>query len=128
MSCGDKHTCGIREDDGKIDCWGQNDMDQSTVTNPDIKYVQVSCGYSHCCVIHAQDFHVHCWGDNGQQQASAPVDTPFIQVTCGQFHTVILIVFIIVINETCKRYYMVRITIIHLILFLLYVLYYHLGF
>src|SRR3989339_849007 len=68
------HTCGIRQNDSRVLCWGeslygrlgdgQNGVD---VLNPNLTtdssaYKSASAGYYHSCGIRANDSRVLCWG------------------------------------------------------------------
>jgi len=60
----DYFTCGIRCDDKKVMCWGDNTHDK-TQPKPDIEYIAVSAGESKACAIRADNNKIECWGLDG---------------------------------------------------------------
>ncbi|MEM9488462.1 MAG: DNRLRE domain-containing protein, partial [Myxococcota bacterium] len=98
LSCGDRHTCAIR-DDGTLWCWGDNDRGQlgtgttSTITSPTqvgelgtaVALVSLTADYSCATTVSGKR---HCWGrddegilfaDSGSISASpvaVAMDTP----------------------------------------------------
>ncbi|KHO52788.1 MAG: BNR repeat protein, partial [archaeon GW2011_AR13] len=75
VSAGYYHTCGIRQNDSRVLCWGRGDWgnlgDYSTaahnVTTPNLTtdisaYSSASAGQYHTCGIRANDSRVLCWG------------------------------------------------------------------
>ncbi|MBA2661091.1 MAG: hypothetical protein H0U74_02255 [Bradymonadaceae bacterium] len=73
VSVGREHTCGIRDDNSRLYCWGRsgpwlgypNSEHQSTPqvvgTNT---WKQVSAGFTHTCAIRADNDRAYCWGNN----------------------------------------------------------------
>src|SRR3989339_274970 len=81
ISARQSHTCGIRQNDSRVLCWGQGQYgrlgDGSTsvhnVGNPnpttDISpYISVSLGEYHTCGIRVNDSRVLCWGNGDYGQ------------------------------------------------------------
>ena len=75
ISAGWYHTCGIRQNDSRVLCWGRGDNgrlgDGITAnhnnSNPNITtdssaYSSVSAGYTHTCGIRSNDSRILCWG------------------------------------------------------------------
>ncbi len=73
MSTGNKVTCGIREIDGHIECWGLTSRLQTTEDLPH-EWEQVTSGFQHTCGINAES-EVSCWGPTFASQQNA-VDVP----------------------------------------------------
>ena len=61
IAAGFYHTCGIRADTSRVECWGYNNWGQSTAS-PDVEYTQISAGFYHTCGIRADTSRVECWG------------------------------------------------------------------
>ena len=84
VSTVNKVTCGIREIDGHIECWGLTSRLQTTEDLPH-EWEQVTSGFQHTCGINAES-EVSCWGPTFASQQNA-VDVPdgFIgaQQGCG---------------------------------------------
>src|SRR3989339_1168946 len=114
VSAGYQHTCGIRQNDSRVLCWGYGDFGQlgdgnstsHNVLNPNLTtdssaYSSVSSGISsHTCGIRANDSRVLCWGDSGSGklgdgQASTDRTSPYpttdnssySSVSAGYSHT-----------------------------------------
>ena len=64
ISAGYEHSCGIRADNSRAECWGYNYYGQSTVS-PDVPYTHISAGWDHTCGIRADNSLAECWGNNG---------------------------------------------------------------
>jgi len=62
VSAGYMHTCGIRADDGGVECWGESDAGR--LTPPPGAYAAVSAGRWHTCGIRRGGRGV-CWGHSG---------------------------------------------------------------
>lgn len=58
LSAGEYQTCGLR-DDGKILCWGQDDVDQASP--PALSFRALSEGEKHGCGV-VNDGTLACWG------------------------------------------------------------------
>ena len=82
VSAGLAYTCGVKGD-GKVRCWGKNNVGQATPPSGTFQYV--SAGGGHTCGVKA-DGSVVCWGHDGAGQASAPSGT-FQQISAGGLHT-----------------------------------------
>src|SRR3989339_376708 len=113
VSAGYQHTCGIRQNDSRVLCWGYGDFGQlgdgnstsHNVLNPNLTtdssaYSSVSAGYIHTCGIRANDSRVLCWGESGsgklgEGQASTDRTSPYpttdnssySSVSAGYSHT-----------------------------------------
>src|SRR3989339_987227 len=73
VSAGSYHTCGIRQNDSRVLCWGRGnsgqlgDNGQIEKTNPTLTtdtspYSSVSAGEDYTCGIRTNDSRVLCWG------------------------------------------------------------------
>ncbi|MFH1173689.1 MAG: LamG-like jellyroll fold domain-containing protein, partial [archaeon] len=111
ISAGRMHTCGIRANDSRVLCWGDNangqigdgdapnDKLNPTLTADDSAYSTISSGDYHTCGIRANDSRVLCWGDNDNGQLGngnttnmwtpTPINdtTPYISIYGGRVHT-----------------------------------------
>ncbi|MFT4308908.1 MAG: hypothetical protein ACMXYL_00265 [Candidatus Woesearchaeota archaeon] len=77
ITTGNGHSCGIRAVDGRVLCWGRNNVGQigdgttagprtnPTLTTDTSAYTFISSGEQHSCGIRANDSRVLCWGSNG---------------------------------------------------------------
>ena len=70
VSAGYTHTCGIRADDGGVECWGESYAGR--LTPPPGAYVDVSAGRWHTCGIRRGGRGV-CWGHFGFPDYALPV-------------------------------------------------------
>jgi alpha-tubulin suppressor-like RCC1 family protein len=79
IATGEFHSCGIRANDSRVLCWGQNTYGQlgdssntqrniPTLINDTSAYSQISAFYRYSCGIRANDSRVLCWGANGNGQ------------------------------------------------------------
>lgn len=74
VMAGEYSTCGIKQVDNKLYCWGGNDLGQfgdgtsnSTLVpqkTSDEIWKKVDVGYYHACGIKMSDSKLYCWGDN----------------------------------------------------------------
>ena len=87
---GNMHACGIRKNDSKIDCWGDDTYGQLQIQESYLEYSFISCGYRSTCGITSLDSRVVCWGDDTYGQISIPANLKAIQIdsdmersTCG---------------------------------------------
>src|SRR3989339_886526 len=74
ISAGGIHTCGIRQNDSRVLCWGESldgrlgdGQDGANVLNPNLTtdssaYSSISAGGYHTCGIRQSDSRVLCWG------------------------------------------------------------------
>ncbi|MFH1173958.1 MAG: hypothetical protein V1725_02400, partial [archaeon] len=105
------HSCGIRANDSRVLCWGDNyngklgngsevDSYNPILTSDDSKYIHVSVGWLHSCGIRANDSRVLCWGSNDDGQLGDGTTTrrlnptlindsnAYVQISAeGQYHT-----------------------------------------
>ena len=112
ISAGGDHICAIRNENGKMVCWGNDDFGQSSppdgerfVWNTDgslpveplSPYIDVSAGYYHACALRADGAAV-CWGAGKTivlnenplvhlGQASSPGAERFVSISSGGWHT-----------------------------------------
>ena len=86
VSTGNSHACGIREDNGKAECWGAVNNGQTTLATSDgtdlsdVRFRALSAGRDHTCGIVDGDFvidgvniddgEVECWGRNNNEQTT----------------------------------------------------------
>src|SRR3989339_168510 len=76
ISARQSHTCGIRQNDSRVLCWGNGDYGQlgdgstsaHSVSNPNVttdssSYSSMEVGYYHTCGIRVNDSRVLCWGN-----------------------------------------------------------------
>ncbi|MFH1585844.1 MAG: NosD domain-containing protein [archaeon] len=112
ISAGEGHTCGIRQNDSRVMCWGYNfegqlgngstvDSPIPQVTNDTSAYLSISAGEDHTCGIRANDSRVLCWGygfygrlgdgNIGIHESSIPnltLDTSaYLSISGGKYHT-----------------------------------------
>ncbi len=81
VSAGGDHTCGLLET-GAVQCWGDNDNDQSTP--PTGVFTEVSAGRYHTCGL-LETGAVQCWGWDRHGQSTPPTGT-FTAVSAGGYH------------------------------------------
>jgi hypothetical protein len=94
VSAGRYHSCGLR-DDGSVTCWGSGTYAQTTpATNPGRVYLQISAGGYHTCGVFdclsgyvCTVGNVACWGRDVEEQSSPPINTPYVQIEAGRWHT-----------------------------------------
>ena len=79
IAVGPGHSCGLRQDDGAIICWGNN-LRVDRVD--DTRYIAVDVGSQHTCAIRELDRRMHCWGNNDDRQLDA-IDARYIAVSAG---------------------------------------------
>ncbi len=86
IDSGSYHTCGIRANDSRVLCWGNDGNNQlgngvtadnieiPTLTTDTSAYASVSAGADHTCGIRANDSRVLCWGkdSNGELGDGSP--------------------------------------------------------
>src|SRR3989339_843864 len=113
INAGIYHTCGIRANDSRVLCWGNNNYGQlgngtiggqkttPTLTVDTSAYKSVSAGNSYTCGIRANDSRVLCWGSeesgrlgnnrSGFGSVPNPIltmdDSKYLQVSTGYYHT-----------------------------------------
>ena len=112
INAGYQHTCGIRQNDSRVLCWGYGNDGQlgdgslsaHNVGNPNLTtdssvYSSISTGFIHTCGIRTNDSRVLCWGEGyygrlgDGQTAKNPnpnltTDTSaYIKVIAGGYHT-----------------------------------------
>jgi alpha-tubulin suppressor-like RCC1 family protein len=113
VGCGDSHTCGIRENDSRVLCWGDgsdgqlgdgnsgwNYLSGSPILTTDTSaYKKIAVGQDYACGIRENDSRVLCWGDglNGRlgnggtddkYEPTLTTDTSsYIDIACGEYHT-----------------------------------------
>src|SRR3989339_594405 len=113
VSAGIYHSCGIRANDSRVLCWGNNNYGQlgngtiggqkttPTLTVDTSAYKSVSAGNSYTCGIRANDSRVLCWGSeesgrlgnnrSGFGSVPNPIltmdDSKYLQVSTGYYHT-----------------------------------------
>jgi hypothetical protein len=77
----DNRTCGVRNSDRAIECWGE-----ALVGNlPAGMFSKVAVGGSHACGLTTGGV-ITCWGDNANGQTSVPAGT-YKAVTLGRAHS-----------------------------------------
>jgi alpha-tubulin suppressor-like RCC1 family protein len=99
IDAGGYHTCGVRESDRRVLCWGDNEFGQANpgvsmifdslgAVNPPVEdaFASVSAGQSHTCGVRESDGSVVCWGA-GYDQLRAPAGVAFAAVSAGGYHT-----------------------------------------
>ena len=71
ISAGEDYTCGIRQDDSQIQCWG----DASAVASRAVQgqFQQVATGTAHMCAQRV-DGDMFCWGANDNGEIDLPAD------------------------------------------------------
>lgn len=104
---GDYYTCGIKDLDHKILCWGDNSQGQAPgesvsggieVDGATRAYLTIGAGKKHACAVSegscaaggltCKSGRVYCWGENGQGQATPPTGLNDIEkVAPGGGHT-----------------------------------------
>jgi alpha-tubulin suppressor-like RCC1 family protein len=110
LAAGYDHTCGITAADGRLACWGSNDVAQLAraraglrrsavpleVDDTAVGWDAVAAGDNHTCAI--RDGALWCWGDNGVRQVGVGTgevhETPqplagddWVAVAAGAAHT-----------------------------------------
>ncbi|MBA5249774.1 MAG: hypothetical protein FE834_09665 [Gammaproteobacteria bacterium] len=79
-SLGGVHACVLKID-GSVECWGNNNYNQTTVPNGLIAK-QIALGFSHSCALKI-DGSVECWGDNRNNQTTVPSGLIAKQIALG---------------------------------------------
>src|SRR3989339_323433 len=110
VSVGSIHTCGIRANDSRVLCWGDNYYGQlgngtttdsiiPILTSDSSAYSSVSAGQYHTCGIRANDSRVLCWGESDYGRLgdgssgdnlnpNVTTDTsPYTSINAGSDHT-----------------------------------------
>jgi cysteine-rich repeat protein len=77
-------TCGQRDADRAVRCWGSNLQGQSSA--PAGRFLPVSAGANHACAVESESRAVVCWGDNSSGQSNEPTGL-FWRVSAGERHT-----------------------------------------
>eukprot|EP00854_Cymbomonas_tetramitiformis_P026676 gene26676-32768_t len=57
------NTCGIRSDNHRIECWGDDSYNQTSHT-PDVAMAAVTVGRYYACGLREEDQEPECWGIN----------------------------------------------------------------
>jgi len=70
IAAGGYHTCGIRESNGKTECWGDNEQKQCEPAGDDFRVIS-SGAYHTCGLRESPSDNVVCWGDNRHGQTSS---------------------------------------------------------
>src|SRR3989339_519727 len=111
ISTGRTHTCGIRTNDSRVLCWGDDTYGQigngdtsenlvPTNTTDSSAYTSISAGWRQTCGIRTNDSRVICWGHgtsgqlgDGQTIVSKPNpnvttdSSAYISINTGEYHT-----------------------------------------
>src|SRR3989339_779091 len=110
VSVGSIHTCGIRANDSRVLCWGDNYYGQlgngtttdsiiPILTSDSSAYSSISAGRLHTCGIRANDSRVLCWGESDYGRLgdgssgdnlnpNVTTDTsPYTSINAGSDHT-----------------------------------------
>ena len=82
VSAGRNHTCAVR-DTGAVECWGDNEHDQSVP--PTGTFTSVSAAAEHSCAIRDTGA-AECWGNDDRGRASAPAGV-FSELSTRHAHT-----------------------------------------
>ena len=83
VSAGASHTCGIRDDDRSIVCWGENDEGQANP--PSGAYALVAAGAGHTCALDLEGIPF-CWGSTSWGLPGSPIET-YETLATGWSHT-----------------------------------------
>lgn len=86
------HTCGIRERDQKLFCWGRDNYGQGRVPADlaDEAFLQVNLGPNNSCAILAGSGLAKCWGNDEDRQTTIPEglrDEAFLAIDASDRHT-----------------------------------------
>ena len=82
-----RHSLAIRDDDGSIVCWGDNDYGQAPPGGVGGDFVAIAAGGQHSLAIR-RDGSVHCFGDNEHGQAPPEgVNGEFVAIAAGGQHS-----------------------------------------
>ena len=82
VSAGRNHVCAVR-DTGAVECWGDNEHDQSVP--PTGTFTSVSVAAEHSCAIRDTGA-VACWGNDDHGRASPPAGG-FTEISTRRAHT-----------------------------------------
>ncbi|MCW3004781.1 MAG: putative family exoprotein, partial [Conexibacter sp.] len=74
------HACALRSDNGAVECWGGNWLNQRS-SRPGGSFTKVDTGWVHACAVRA-DGSVACWGPNDSGNTVPPAGT-FTDVAAG---------------------------------------------
>jgi alpha-tubulin suppressor-like RCC1 family protein len=105
IQSGSNHNCGVRANDSRVLCWGNNDLGGLGVgntttpitvpvlTSDSSAFLSVSAGGSHSCGVRANDSRVLCWGYNANGQlgvgnTTSPIMVPVLTVDSSAFLSV----------------------------------------
>ncbi|MDH5670705.1 MAG: hypothetical protein OEZ06_01060 [Myxococcales bacterium] len=83
VAAGGGHSCGLR-DDGRVQCWGANEMGQSRVPKM-VRFRQIAVGWHQSCGVTLEN-ELRCWGGH-PSGALDPPDGKFLQVSVGFLHS-----------------------------------------
>ncbi len=72
IDAGDDHTCGIRQEDASVVCWGKHSSELNNTATAGA-YIQIATGEGHVCGLR-DNGAVYCWGDNEAGQTALPDD------------------------------------------------------
>src|SRR3989339_351237 len=109
ISARQSHTCGIRQNDSRVLCWGNGDYGQlgdgstsaHSVSNPNVttdssSYSSMEVGYYHTCGIRVNDSRVLCWGNGtlGDGETTENLNpnvttdnSSYSSISAGRLHT-----------------------------------------
>ncbi len=90
LAAGALHTCGIKDNDGSIVCWGAGktntgkNFEFGQSIPPTGSFTQVSTNLYNTCAIKKDGGNIVCWGPS--THGGIPPQGNFIQVGVGMFH------------------------------------------
>src|SRR3989339_279601 len=109
ISARQSHTCGIRQNDSRVLCWGNGEYGQlgdgstsaHSVSNPNVttdssSYSSMEVGYYHTCGIRVNDSRVLCWGNGtlGDGETTENLNpnvttdnSSYSSISAGRLHT-----------------------------------------
>ena len=89
IAAGNWHSMAVRRD-GRIACWGRNNLGEAPPAGVDGDFVAVAAGYDHSLVLR-RDGNVACWGYNRRDQAPPDgVEGDFVAIAAGGDHSLAL--------------------------------------
>jgi len=76
-------VCGIRTDDGFLECWGKDAYGQISEMPEGVAVERASIGTWHSCAILADTGEMRCWGDDRYSQVTETPSGVFTSVSSG---------------------------------------------
>lgn len=87
IDAGFRHTCAIKMENNRLQCWGRNTYGQKNIPIDLVEVKKVALGNEHTCVIDYNN-RLRCWGRNNKGQINIPLGLGEVrEVALGSMHT-----------------------------------------